>query len=504
MVWNDQSATPAAFEENVTSDKLKNGHFSMDRTTNGYGVKDEVEDNTRQTETKKDIPATAILARFVSNANTKLLTPIIREKLKEYLIDYIGVTVSAAHSSESTEAIFKAILALGAEQGSSTVILKGKRFTPHYAGLLNATFGHSLDFDDTYAAGTLHAGVTAISAGITQAELSNNTVDEFLIAVAVGYELICRLGKELGNEAYSRGFHNTSTTGVFGAVATIAVLKRLSVETIENAFGLAGSKAAGSMQYLENGSWNKRLHPGFAVHDAFMCLALAEAGAIGATKIFEGKFGFLHGYSPKEDKDLVYLTADLGKRWTFLETALKPYPACRMTHGLIELAGKSGKSASGKEVQAITIKLSPANASVVGARNPNKVHPKNMVDAQFSAYFQTAHSFLHGAESGIQCYERIDDPEIYELSEKISCESDTDLSAMASRMKIEYADGRIDDLDIPFPLGEAEHPFTRDQVYAKFFSLVTPVFGQERAIEIRDVVENLEQHNVPELLALLC
>ncbi|KIW49564.1 hypothetical protein PV05_11232 [Exophiala xenobiotica] len=458
----------------------------------------------------KPIAVTSIFASFVANARTDYLTQHVRDRLKEYIIDYIGVTLAASHSSDSTQPILAAVKALGGATGSSTVLGKGKSFTPQYASLLNAALGHSLDFDDTYAKGTLHAGVTAIAAGLTQAELLGDQadMDRFLLAVAIGYEITCRLGKELGNEAYSRGFHNTSTAGIFGAVATICVLKSLPAETISNAFGLAGSKAAGSMQYLENGSWNKRLHPGFAAHDAFMAVALAEAGVIGAAKIFEGTFGFLNAYSPKEDKDLVYLTAELGSRWEFLETSLKPFPACRMTHGFIENATKLGRErgyTKASDVKSITLSLSPANVSVVGAPIPNKIHPENMVDAQFSAYFTTANSFLYGSDNGVRCYEkdRLMDPEIRALTDKITCKGDKAIKQFGSRMKVEYADGKTEEVDIPYPLGETQHPFTREQVDAKFFSLVNPVFRERRATQIRDMVNAIEGHTVTELLGTL-
>lgn len=211
-----------------------------------------------------------------------------------------------------------------------TVIGTGApHFLPHYAGLLNATFAHSLDFDDTYAEGTLHAGVTSISAALAQAEATpeNHPVlpEDFMLAVSVAYEVTCRVGRELGYDAYSRGFHNTSIAGIFGAIAAIAVLKRLDAKTVETAFGLAGSKAAGSMQYLENGSWNKRLHPGFAVHDAFMCVALAEAGIVGAAKILEGKNGVFKAYTPKPHVDLHRLVTGLGEEWCWLASSLYAY-----------------------------------------------------------------------------------------------------------------------------------------------------------------------------------
>ena len=467
---------------------------------------------------KSEIPAvTSTFASFVANATTIYLTTSIRSRLKEYLLDYIGITIAAAHTSDSTPSFLAAVKALNGQTTATeacTVLGIGKSFTAQYAAFLNAALGHSLDFDDTYAKGTLHAGVTAISAGLAQAEFLGSSVstDQFLLAVAIGYEITCRLGRELGNEAYARGFHNTSTAGIFGAVATICVLRGLSAETVENAFGLAGSKAAGSMQYLSNGSWNKRLHPGFACHDAFQCVALAETGVLGASKIFEGEMGFLNAYSPKQDKDLRYLVAKLGERWEFLETSLKPYPACRMTHGFIEHACKLGVEkghTSAKDVKKMTLSLSPANMSVVGARLPNKIHPSNMVDAQFSAYFTTANSFLYGSNEGVKCYEqsRLNDQEIRELSDKITCEGDSSIREFGSRIQVEYADGKSEEIDIPYPLGEAKHPFKKEQVEEKFFALVGPIYGEERARQVRDAVAGIDEGgknvNVRDLLGML-
>ena len=211
---------------------------------------------------KAEIPATSLLAAFVTTTTASQLTPDLKDKVKEVVIDYLGVTIGALDNADSTEPIFKAILAFqgGDAKGPNLCTVLGNgdpRFLPQNAGLLNAALSHSLDFDDTYIDGTLHAGCTAVSAALTQAELLGSAAgpEEFMLAVAIGYEITCRIGRELGFEAYHRGFHNTSTAGIFGAVAAIATLKRLPSKTVEMAFGLAGSKAAGSMQYLDNGSW---------------------------------------------------------------------------------------------------------------------------------------------------------------------------------------------------------------------------------------------------------
>ncbi|KAK5124678.1 hypothetical protein LTR85_001391 [Meristemomyces frigidus] len=479
----------------------------------------------------QQVPATYLLATFAATATPKHLTPSLREKVKEVLLDYIGVAAGALTHADSTTPIYNAISALQGptvtttSPGVCTVIGKGApHFLPQYAGLLNAAFGHSLDFDDTYAPGTLHAGVTAISAALAQTESlvasqgeEVSSTEEVMLAISVGYEVTCRLGRELGYEAYSRGFHNTSTAGIFGAVAAIAVLKHLPTETIEMAFGLAGSKAAGSMQYLDNGSWNKRLHPGFAVHDAFMCVALAEAGVIGATKILEGKAGFFNAYTPNQNINFHQLVDGLGEQWTWLASALKPYPACRMTHGFIELCGHihdshtqktttaAGKALSVEDIRAIELTMSPSNHLLIGDPTPNKRHPTNVIDAQFSAYFQVAHALLHGAKTGDMApYSRLHDAALHRMTDKITVRTDAAMKQFAAKVELVWQNGgEVEAVEQEYPLGEVEHPFTRDKVEEKFRSLAGPVFGEQKAAEIVGVVDGLERHSIMDLVTLL-
>lgn len=459
-----------------------------------------------------EIPVTRLLASFAANGSSHQLTPEIRDKVKEVVIDYIGVVVGAIDNANSSEPIYKAIVTLQGQgnSGNCTVLAKGQpHMLPQYAGLLNSAFGHSMDFDDTHTESTLHAGVTAISAAMTQAEILGDkaTVEDFMIAVSVGYEVTCRIGRELGFFSYDKGFHNTGIAGIFGAVAAISVLKKLSAQTIEMAFGIAGSKAAGSMQYLDNGSWNKRLHPGFAVHDAFMCISLAESGVIGATRIIEGKMGFLQAYSPNPNKDLRRLTGGLGTEWIWLESSLKPYPACRMTHGFIEMAGaqctQRGSKILASDVNAITLTMSPSCYKLVGDPTPNKVHPINVIDGQFSAYFQTANALVYGSATGLRAYQRLDDKDINALCDKISVKTDGNMTGFAALMEINWADGKKEAKLQQHPLGEVQHPFTRDKVDEKFISLAGPVYGKGKANEIIKTIDRMEQHSIEDLLVLL-
>lgn len=452
----------------------------------------------------QDVPVTKLFSRFVASTTYNTLTPTMKSKLKDLLLDYIGVTYAASVQSESSEKIFQAIKGLGAANGHNTVVCRGRNFTAPYAALLNGAFGHSFDFDDTHLTGVLHPGVSIIPAALAEAETKMASGTDLLTALAVGYEVTCRLGTALSDKAYARGFHNTSTAGIFGAVAAIAKLRNLPSEVIEMAFGIAGSKAAGSMQYLENGSWNKRLHPGFAAHDAFICVALAEAGIIGALKIIEGKFGFLHAYTTNENIDHAALIVDLGSAWVFMTTALKPYPGCRMTHTAIEIAGNiRGTGGSAQDVERITIALKPTMWNVVGVPQPVKLHPQNEVDAQFSIYYQTALAFLDGSTTGWKVYSRLKDQDVHDMLDKITVVKDESFQSMETRVTVRWKNGTEKTEMLEAPLGEDENPFSRDQIVGKYMSLVAPICGEKKATQVADMVSDLENQKVVDLMILL-
>lgn len=135
------------------------------------------------------------------------------------------------------------------------------------------------------------------------------------------------------------------------------------------------------MQFLANGAWNKRLHPGFAVHDAFAAATLAEAGVRGAADPVEGKYWLLHAYSATGTAE--GLTDGLGKEWVFAATAMKPFPSCRMTHAAIEVVANVAASVremgngnkEGKEIDGVSVELSPGCFPIVAAEIPNKLQP---------------------------------------------------------------------------------------------------------------------------------
>src|SRR3974390_3344308 len=139
---------------------------------------------------------------------------------------------------------------------------------------------------------------------------------------------------------YELGFHPTSTCGVFGAAVTAAKLLRVSEEQMLSAVGVAGSMAAGSLEFLAEGTWTKRLHPGLAAQNGILAAKLTAQGFLGPGTILEGRDGFLRCYSKKPRPELV--TRGLGKTFEIVRTSIKPHACCRYMQSsidaLIELA----------------------------------------------------------------------------------------------------------------------------------------------------------------------
>src|SRR5205807_939375 len=136
-------------------------------------------------------------------------------------------------------------------------------YTPPGAAMLNGTLAHSLDFDDTHAAASLHASAPIVPAAFAAAEMMGADGRNLIAAIVAGYETQIRLSLALDPaKHYDRGFHPTATCGAFGAAAAASRLMRLDAGKCTNAFGIVLSMAAGSMQFLVNGAWTKRSHVG--------------------------------------------------------------------------------------------------------------------------------------------------------------------------------------------------------------------------------------------------
>lgn len=448
-----------------------------------------------------DEGATTRLARFTAETQLSDLPEPVTTRLRDCFLDFIGIAAFAARMADSSAPLRAGVRALDLGGGPATVLGEARGYSWRYAALLNGAYAHALDFDDTNQLQIGHPGAPVIAAALSEAERCGADGRAFLEALAVGYEVCCRIGAALGTSAYDRGFHITPVSGIFGAVAAVAKLRSLAPEVVSNAFGLALSKAAGSMQYLENGAWNKRLHPGFAAHDAMLCTTLAETGVVGAAAALEGRFGLLTGYTDAPDREI--LVEGLGQRWLLLETAIKPYPSCRLTHGAVDGALRLRAQLAPRDPRraSIGVSLSPTAMKIVGERLPGKLAPRNSVDAQFSVYFQVAAAWLYGAVDW-SVYDRLQDEGIAALAQRITVSVDPTLPKAGARVVVEL-DGETAFARVETPLGEPEAPLGWDALERKFRSLAEPVYGERAGLIARRVAALTPATRIADIVGLL-
>ena len=422
---------------------------------------------------------TGRLSRFAATLTLADIPPGAIAQAKLCVLDLAGIMVRACRDAESSPPIRRAVMRLGGTAaGPCTAVGEPQGMSAPLAALLNGAYGHSLDFDDTHQLASLHPGVCVIPAALAAAELTSAGGADLLAAIVAGYDVACRLGLAVDPEShYARGFHPTATCGVFGAAAAAGRILHLDAARMAAALGLAESRAAGSLQYLENGSWNKRLQPGFAAAAGIETAILAEEGVIGAAEPIEGRLGFLHGYSdaPHPERAL----EELGARFEVTRTALKPYPCCRYAHSALDgirgLFARAGREGCGQvldpaELERLEVGLNDAGMRLIGAPEDRKRNPANVVDGQFSLHFVGAVAALHG-NMGWDDYRYLGDPAVRAFSERIAAVPDPGVRGVGCTITARLRDGRVLHQAVAAPKGEPELPMSPDEVRAKFLDL---------------------------------
>jgi len=443
-------------------------------------------------------PITRTLGHFCHGLKSKDLSADVVDRTRYMLLDYLGVAI-AGSLAESSQPIHR-MLARTAPTGPCTLIGTAMKTTPESAALANGAAAHGVELDDTHQAGSIHPGVVIFSTAIALSEI-NSKIDfgQFVSAVVAGYEVATRLAMAVQPKYhYQLGFHPTSTCGVFGAAVTAAKLLALSEEQMLSAMGIAGSMASGSLEFLAEGAWTKRLHPGLAAQNGILAANLAAEGFQGPATILEGRDGFLSGYSRKPIPELV--TEDLGKGFEIMRTSVKPHACCRYMQspidGLIELAIEH--DILPEQIKHVEVAVLEAGWPLVCLPRKRKYSPSNVVDAQFSMPYGAAVALTHRA-AGLDQFagESLRSPEIKNLMGKVVLEKNTRIEKNFPRewpsiVQIELTSGKRFRKHIRFPKGDPENPLTWQELSTKFRSLAERVLPADRCAQIVKSVKGMK------------
>jgi 2-methylcitrate dehydratase PrpD len=314
-----------------------------------------------------------------------------------------------------------------------------------------------------------------------------------LTAIVAGYEVCCRLGNALDPTShYAKGFHPTATAGTYGAAAAAGKLFGLSKDQLISAFGVSGSQAAGSLQFLVNGAWNKRYQVGAAAMNGVIAATLARNEFIGATESVEGKHGLLVGYSDNAHPEKA--VADLGSVYETMKIGIKPYPSCRYTHAAIDalVAMRREHNLTPEQVKRVEIGLHRNGITLTGDA-ATKRHPTSIVGGQFSMFFTGALALDQGS-FGWDDYKRLGDSAINTLADRFDVVQDERLEGkrhpFGARVSITTEDG-VHERIYADPSGEPTSFPDAAAMQQKFLQLARPVLNN-RAEKFADAILSLE------------
>lgn len=430
------------------------------------------------------------LVEFLHTLSPEDLPAEVVDRARYFLLDYLSVAIRGSRE-ESAQCVQRMIARAGTG-GCATVIGTSIRTSPMLAALANGTAAHGIEQDDTHSGGSIHLGSNIFSVALALAESMPETASgEFFAAVVAGYEAAARIAMAVQpKEHYALGFHPTQTCGVFGAAIAASRLLGLTLAQTQAAFGIAGSMAAGSMEFLAEGAWSKRLHPGLAAQNGIEAALLAREGFTGPLRILEGRDGFLRAYSrlPLPDR----LIDDLGGSFEILRTAVKPHACCRYMQGPIDaiLEILREHAIDAKQIQAIEVAVLEAGWGIVCEPRQKKYHPQSVVDAQFSMPFGAAVAALYGA-AGLDQFTAGNTqlPAVRSMMGKVTLQKDVRLEKNFPRewpatVAIRLMDGRRFEKSLRHPKGDPENPLTWDEMTAKFRTLAGAVLTAARCDSI--------------------
>ncbi len=438
------------------------------------------------------------LSEFVAGTSVEALPSEVRERAKLLIMDGVGIALRARNDAESTPSLLSAARHLGLAEGTASVIGDEGGYTPAGAALVNGTLIHSLDFDDTHAAGSLHSSAPIAPAALAAAEMTGADGRIVLAAIVAGYEVQIRLALALPpKDHYDRGYHPTATCGAFGAAAAAARVFGLSPDKVASAFGISLSQTAGSMQFLVDGAWTKRFQVGYAAMNGLVAACLAAEGFRGPAEALEGKAGFLRSYAP--NPSLEKAVEGLGRTYETMAIAVKPYPCCRYSHapldGLLALRAEHGIDP--QEIESVEIGLPRTGWNIIGDPEDDKRRPENIVDGQFSMHFVAAAALRQGRMTWDEYARHLGDPETLALCERISVVIDPQAEAefpayMSGVVRIRTGRGTFETF-VRVPKGEPDNFLTADELRTKFDGLAGPYLPEHRRDELASALLELER-----------
>ncbi len=310
---------------------------------------------------------------------------------KQAITDSIGCTF--AGSCEPTAHIPAQIPGIADQAGPCLILGTNQRTAALDAVLINGTASHALDYDDVSPTMGGHPSVELVIPILALGDMVEVSGQDALTAYVAGYETATKIARAVNFTHYEKGWHPTSTLGIFGATAVAARLLKLDTEQTSRALAIAASLASGVKANF--GTMTKPLHVGQSSRNGLFAAFLAQGGFTANPEAFEHKQGFFEVFNGPGTYDTTKIFDTWANPLDVVDPGLgiKQFPCCGSTHMAITmmLNLKEKYHLAPEQVRRVQILTHPQRLP-----HTNRPTVSSSLEAKFSVQYCVARALMHG------------------------------------------------------------------------------------------------------------
>ncbi len=380
-----------------------------------------------------------------------------RPKPSAALLNFFAVAIAGCRTTPIELALKQLSEFSGGKQ--ATIVGRNERIDALSAAFLNAAGANVFDYCDTHLPTVVHPTSPLAPAVLAMAELRPVTGPELLLAFILGFEIECRVGAAISPGHYPKGWHITSTCGVFGAAAGAAKLLKLGEGQIVWALGSASTQSAGLCECL---GWPaKSVSVGNAARNGLFAALLADKGFEGPPEPIAGAQGFLAAMG--EPPNWAALLDGLGKSWEVANNSIKPYPAGFVIHPLLDCALDWRKANPDAAIEKVLARGNP-----LLLQRTDRPDVATGRESQVSLQHAVAAALVLG-KAGLDQFTDacVNDPRVSAMRKRISVASDPNISTIAVEMEFTTANGKIHKMSTQAAKGSAANPLKDSEIERK-------------------------------------
>jgi 2-methylcitrate dehydratase PrpD len=447
-------------------------------------------------------PVMARLSAYIAAALGRPLPAPVVEKTKHHILDTLAAMISGSRRAPGKKAIAYVRTLGGVKEAG--VIGSNIVTTAVNAALANGMLAHADETDDSHAPSLTHPGCGIVPAALAMAERERRNGTALLRAVALGYDVGCRLTLSLDPYQFREDGHSTHSFGpMFGAAAAAGALAGLRERQVRHLLSFTAQQASGVSCWMRDVEHIEKAFDfgGMPARNGVAAATMVASGFTGVDDVFAGERSFFVAYGRKPDPSV--LVHHLGAIYEIMNTNIKRWsvgsPIQAPLDSLCELIRE--QSIKVIDIEKVLVRVARQGANTVDNRDMPDICMQHMCAVMLidgTVTFASSHDD-----------KRMRDRAVLALRSRIELRGDDALSAaMPSRqgiVEITLRDGRELVRHTKAVHGTAENPMTRAEVDEKSYDLMAPVIGKVRARKLCETVWKLEKvHDVRRLRPLLC